>query len=1167
MLVEFVSLLVDKSIQAALENVSETASKQNIKKAEPDMTVEEYLTRMKPEPDMTVEEYLTMMKPEEPDMTVEEYLTRMKPEEPDMTIEEYLTMMKPEEPDMTVEEYLKMMKPEEPDMTVEEYLKMMKPEEPDMTVEEYLTIMKPEEPDMTVEEYLTMMKPEEPDMTVEEYLKMMKPEEPDMTVEEYLTRMKPEEPDMTVEEYLKMMKPEEPDMTIEEYLKMMKAEEQDMTVEEYLTMMKPEEPDMTVEEYLKMMKPEEPDMTVEEYLKMMKPEEPDMTVEEYLKMMKPEEPDMTVEEYLTRMKPEEPDMTVEEYLKMMKPEEPDMTIEEYLKMMKPEEQDMTVEEYLTMMKPEEPDMTVEEYLKMMKPEEPDMTVEEYLKMMKPEEPDMTVEEYLKMMKPEEPDMTVEEYLKMMKPEEPDMTVEEYLKMMKPEEPNITLEIKAISVLYCGYQKSIIFPFTTEHYSDTTVQINSVNTFSVEDRSVSIIYSSFDHSITGPPDEYSTLNSMFSKSYNDILFQIISPQDFEVQSKRPYSFGEKLAAPGEPREIDDSEIVTLEDIVVEEIYPDFLDSNTWNEDPQITNDGNKSDVIKENLVDDMKTDPADSDLLDMTLLAAFDDTDIDSQNKLDTNTIEPFHSEPLMQPSGLSHCTEMLIFKINHNKLAWHVTVFVLDFPRGLPSSNMPQDQSPCSESEAAECSDHAIERRELKNVEYSALSVLYYQVDWGEQLQLGKLCHEVSIERFSKRAGDVPAEKRGTIDAPIEKCGTRDVPIEKCDTSKISKVMKDMEKRYGKNSGESVKQLKVPEVFTKFNQATNEDEVPETDVKKRRKLLENRWKQNIVENQRRDGNYREIETTEVIDLSDVVKSSGSEKLPFNVKELQGNAKVSAYLQSNCDTMRPTSAVVDGQLQKTGQVEELEEKVEPSRSPFRRSRSRQSRDIPRVVMKRSKTLPAQFGSSVGSEEGTETFTESDDGSMFAVTGSPGASPRASFRKKSRKFYSDSDDGSATTDTGSHKQLPSSGSSFAVTGSYRRVNDDREISEPGVTTESGENSGGTKTNRSQGYDSDLSSSDTLVDSENGSTFAVTGSRVRRLSSDGSSFAVTGSPGLPEPGNSFPLPGTESEEEGLAEKGSAFAMTGRRSQSSVTSEGSLDNDPKQKPKAARKKLATFV
>ena len=1126
MLVEFVSLLVDKSIQAALENVSETASKQNIKKAEPDMTVEDYLTRMKPEePDMTVEEYLTMMKPEEPDMTVEEYLTRMKPEEPDMTVEEYLTKMKPEEPDMTVEEYLTMMKPEEPDMTVEEYLTRMKPEEPDMTVEEYLKMMKPEEPDMTVEEYLTRMKPEEPDMTVEEYLKMMKPDEPDMTVEEYLTRMKPEEPDMTVEEYLKMMKPEEPDMTVEEYLTKMKPEEPDMTGEEYLTRMKPEEPDMNVEEYLKMMKPEEPDMTVEEYLKMMKPEEPDMTVEEYLKMMKPEEPDMIVEEYLTRMKPEEPDMTVEEYL--------------------------------TRMKPEEPDMTVEEYLKMMKPEEPDMTVEEYLTRMKPEEPDMTVEEYLKMMKPEEPDMTVEEYLKMMKPEEPDMTVEEYLKMMKPEEADMALEINAISVLYFGYQKSIIFPFTTEHYSDTTVQINSVNTFSVEDRSVSIIYASFDHSITGPPDEYSTLNSMFSKSYNDILFQIISPQDLEVQSKRPYPFGEKLAAPGKPREIDNSEIVTLEDIVVEEIYPDFLDSNTWNEDPQITNDGNKSDVIKENLVDDMKTDPADSDLLDMTLLAAFDNTDVDSQNKLDTNTIEPFHSEPLMQPSGLSHCTEMLIFKINHNKLAWHVTVFVLDFPRGFPSSNMPQDQSPCSESEAAECSEHAIEPRELKNVEYSALSVLYYQVDWGEQLQLGKLCHEVSIERFSKRAGDVPTEKRGTIDAPIERC----------DTSKISKVMKDMEKRYGKNSGESVKQLKVPEVFTKFNQATNEDEVPETDVKKRRKLLENRWKQNIVENQRRDGNYREIETTEVIDLSDVVKSSGSEKLPFDVKELKGNAKVSAYLQSNCDNLRPTSAVAGGQLQKTEQVEELEEKVEPSRSPFRRSRSRQSRDIPRVVMKRSKTLPAQFGSSVGSEEGTETFTESDDGSMFAVTGSPGASPRASFRKKSRKFYSDSDDGSATTDTGSHKQLPSSGSSFAVTGSYRRGNDDREISKPGVTTESEENSGGTKTNRSQGYDSDLSSSDTLVDSENGSTFAVTGSRVRRLSSDGSSFAVTGSPGLPEPGNSFPLPGTESEEEGLAEKGSAFAMTGRRSQSSVTSEGSQDNDPKQKPKAARKKLATFV
>ena len=1125
MLVEFVNSLVEASIQAALENVRQAASKQNVNR-------------------------------EGPDMTVEEYLEVMKPEEPDVTVEEYLKMMKPKQPDMTVEEYLKMMKPEEPDMTVEEYVKMMKPEEPDMTVEEYLKVMKPKEPDMTVEEYLKMMKPKEPDMTVEEYLKMMKPEEPDMTVEEYLKMMKPEEPDMTVEEYLKMMKPEEPDMTVEEYLKMVKSKEPDMTVEEYLKMVKSKEPDMTVEEYLKMMKPEQPDMTVEEYLKMVKSKEPDMTVEEYLKMMKPEQPDMTVEEYLKMMKPEEPDMTVEEYLKMMKPEEPDMTVEEYLKMMKPKE----------------PDMTVEEYLKMMKPKEPDMTVEEYLKMMKPEEPDMTVEEYLKMMKPEEPDMTVEEYLKMMKPKEPDMTVEEYLKMMKPEEPDMTVEIKAISVIYFDHRKSIICPVIPEQYSDTNVQvIISVSTFSVEDRGVSIIYPPFDHFISGPPDEYSSLNSMFRKSYNDILFQIVSPHDLEMQSQQPFTIGEKLAAPGKPNQIDDSEIVTLENLILEEIYPDCLDASTWNDDPQITNDSNKSDVLEENLVDDVKTDPADNDFLDMTSLVAFDDTDIDSQDKLDTSTTESFRSEPLMQPSALSHCTEMIIFKVKHSKLAWHVTVLVLDFPRGSTSKNKPQDQSPSSGSEAAECNKHVKEPMELKNVEYSALSVLYCQVHWGEQLQLGKLCHEVSIERFSKRARDVPTKKRGTRGVPIEQREARVVASERPTSSKISDIMKDVDRRYGKNSGEKVKQLKVPEVFTKSNQAKKEREKPESDIKQRRKLLENKWKENVVENQRKDqessDNYKDIETTEVIDLSDVVKSCGSEKLPFDVKELKGNAKVSAYLQSNCDNMRPASTVADDQLKKTEEVEELQEKVESNRSPFRRSRSRQSRDIPRVVLKRSKTLPAQFGSSVGSEEGTETFTESDDGSMFAVTGSPGVSPRASFRKRSPKFYSDSDDGSAFADTGSHQQLPSDGSSFAVTGSYIRSNEDHGISEPGLTTESEENSGGTKTNRSQGYDSDLSSSDTLVDSENGSTFAVTGSRVRRLSSDGSSFAVTGSPGLPKPGNSFLLPGSGSEEEGLVEKGSAFAMTGRRSQSSITSEDSQDTDPKQKPKAARKKLATFV
>ena len=1184
----------------------------SMKPDEPDMTVEEYLKSMKPEePDMTVEEYLKSMKPEEPDMTVEEYLKSMKPEEPDMTVEEYLKSMKPDEPDMTVEEYLKSMKPEEPDMTVEEYLKSMKPEEPDMTVEEYLKSMKPDEPDMTVEEYLKSMKPEEPDMTVEEYLKSMKPEEPDMTVEEYLKSMKPEEPDMTVEEYLKSMKQEEPDMTVEEYLKSMKQEEPDMTVEEYLTSVKPEEPDMTVEEYLKSMKPEKPDMTVEEYLKSMKPEEPDMTVEEYLKSMKPEEPDMTVEEYLKSMKPEEPDMTVEEYLKSMKPEEPDMTVEEYLKSMKPDEPDMTVEEYLKSMKPEEPDMTVEEYLKSMKPEEPDMTVEEYLKSMKPEEPDMTVEEYLKSMKPEEPDMTVEEYLRSMKPEEPDMTVEEYLKSMKPDEPDMTVEeylksmkleepdlslkeylrslishktptsghfelssdtysstceisrqffpdeiqFRTVSLLYFGSHEPSINPIGIEKNTGMLTQIVFGSIVSVEDKAVSLACESLDHAVERQYDDYLPLYSMIVESDDSMPSEVIYPHDNELLSHEPCPFAKDFPSPDTQTDIGNIEVITLKEIVLEEISPNHFDSYLWDEEPKVLTNENKSGVVEELYIDDGMKAPADNEFLNLDSYILPDVSDNLPRDMSTCTSLASEHNVVLPEFSHpLRHCTELVIFKRRCDSLPLQVTLLFVDFRKMSPLLRRPQVKSLIAAKEVNKCTSRTEKWREFTTIQCPCLSVLYQEIDTGKQFQLGRIYHEVSIGRLSKRKKD----KQNT-------------PLEKQNAPKIDEIIKSIDRRHEKGGRDRMKQLKVPETFSKTYQPRKK-ELKESDRKGKRRLLEDRWKQTVVKNQKKDEHigkrYKEIDinTSEVINLEDVIKSSTLEELPSGMKDLKADGKVLDYLQSNHDHLKTNGTVVDEGMKKPESVDELKGDVKSNRSPFRRSRSRQSRDIPRVVLKRTKTLPAHFGSHPNSEDGTETFTDSDDGSVFAITGSPFISPRASFRRPFPKHFSDSECGSMVEASSSQKQPDRDGSSFAITGSYERLEKDLETS--GTETVTEDSSSGSGKRRNRGYDSDLSSSETFIDSEDGSTFAITGCHFRRLSSDGSSFAITGSPGLLEFGSNSPSVGSTSEEERLVEKESAFAMTGRRSQSSVASDEGLQGSlHSQKHNQSKKKLATFV
>ena len=1134
----------------------------SMKPDEPDMTVEEYLKPMKPgKPDMTVEEYLKSMKPEEPDMTIEEYLKSMKPDEPDITIEEYLKSMKPDEPDMTIEEYLKSMKPDEPDMTIEEYLKPMKPDEPDMTVEEYLKSMKPEEPDMTIEEYLKSMKPGEPDMTIEEYLKSMKPDEPDMTVEEYLKSMKSEEPDMTVEEYLKSMKPDEPDMTIEEYLKSMKPEEPDMTIEEYLKSMKPDEPDMTIEEYLKSMKPEEPDMTVEEYLKSMTPEEPDMTVEEYLKSMKPEEPDMTVEEYLKSMKPDEPDMTIEEYLKSMKPDEPDMTIEEYLKSMKPDEPDVTIEVYLKSMKPDEPDMTIEEYLKSTKPDEPDVTIEEYLKSMKPDEPDMTIEEYLKSMKPGEPDTTIEEYLKSMKPEEPDMTIEDYLKAMKPEDTSTTRQyslcdiwkeiypkkfnFRSVSLLYFGSHVSPLRPTSIDEHAKSGKQTISVRVISVENKFVSLSFKSLDETMKISSYDYLTSHPNLVES-SDIgslptaeskTDELLFPESYPSANRTPDDI---------PTDIESSERITIKETSLEETSPYYYDSNRLDESCELLNTDGKTEVSEESIVIDEEKIPKDDWLVDRCSSPSSGGFDNLPQDNFQSLSCEDIIEYPLR------HCTELLVFRIKRqNILPWQVTLLLVDFPTLSPSAYKPQDQLVVSEREAAACNELARKSEEASFVELPALSILFQEVYSGKQLQLGKVYQEVSIGRFSKKTKEEKTK------------------------SKTDEIIKGLDRKYGKRYGESVKKLKLPDAFSKKMEGKKRGDESKgvergaTGVKGKRQLLEDRWKQTVVESEKKDDHiarkYREIDikTSNVIDLGDVSKSSALEELPLGMKELKGSAKVSAYLQSNRGHMNANGVVAPDPVKRT-EAADVSDSFKTNRSPFRRSRSRQNRDIPRVVLKRTKTSPARFGQIGDSEDGTENFTESDDGSAFAVTGSPSVSPRASLRKPSRKFYSDSDDGSAFAIAGRHKRLDSDGSAFAVTGNYKRQDTDSDISETDAMTASDDISSGSGKRRNRGYTSDLSSSETLIESEDGSVFAVTGSHLRRLSSDGSSFAVTGSPDLSESRKNSPPTCSTSDEKGLTRKESAFAMTGRRSRSSIASDESSHDE---RPNQTKKKLATFV
>ena len=202
------------------------------------------------------------------------------------------------------------------------------------------------------------------------------------------------------------------------------------------------------------------------------------------------------------------------------------------------------------------------------------------------------------------------------------------------------------------------------------------------------------------------------------------------------------------------------------------------------------------------------------------------------------------------------------------------------------------------------------------------------------------------------------------------------------------------------------------------------ELKGKRKILEAKWQRGIVGKESRDSekmksyNGFDVNTSEIIDLEDVIKSSAVEQLPSGINELKGDAKVSAFLLSMHEHLTTKDSMVSEEAEiELKNEEEFERDIKTNRSPFRRSRSRQSRDVPRVVLKRTKTLPARFGIGADSEDGTETFTESDDGSTFAITGSPAVSPRASLRGRPARYYSDSEQGSAFAVTKTRTRLDS------------------------------------------------------------------------------------------------------------------------------------------------------
>ncbi|XP_065069078.1 uncharacterized protein LOC135694323 isoform X1 [Rhopilema esculentum] len=1143
-----------------------------------DMTVEEYLAMMREDQetkDQTVEDYLAMMKKvrEPNDITVEEYLSMMKEDqEPkDMTVEEYLSMMKEDrEPnDMTVEEYLSMMKEDQgpKDMTVEEYLSVMREDQEtkDQTVEEYLAMMKKvrEPNDITVEEYLSMMKEDrEPnDITVEEYLSMMKEDqEPkDMTVEEYLLRMKEDqEPkDMTVEKYLSMIKEgQEPkDITVEEYLLMMKEDQEpkDMTVEEYLSMMKEDQgpKDMTVEEYLSMIKEDEEqkDITVEKYLSMIKEDEAqkDITVEEYLSMMKKyQEPkDMTVEEYLSMMKEDqEPkDMTVEKYLSMIKEDEEqkDITVEEYLSMMKKyqEPKDITVEEYLSMMKEDqEPkDMTVEKYLSMMREDQDtkDQTVEEYLAMMKKvrEPKDVTVEEYLAILnKDKEPkDKTVEEYLEMMKEDEElkDMPIEEYLKMIE-----MRRKIKDNEILsQMKTRKLELFTSTFEFTRKTPSRLNPFKFFSVcyiHDRPVDPECKSMQKGEKSQIDieilgryvaveertvtlEFETMASLqaFVSTDKDILVNGIHVQEAGMEYVLPVTELESHISKYDDTvpEFDQIALENLvpEIVIFEENFPSYKDTAIEN---SVHRSKQEEDMIQDNWMNDKKELDLDNCLADKVYFSA--------------------------KTHPTRHCTEVLLFKRSLRTLPWVLTLRFFESPAAV-SSFEPKAENRMDASEIDIKSNYETAMLslpcQLRLVQDKTVSVIYQTVTSKYSLESSR-----SMPAFYQEVDiKVKRQVHGRVSERARAEGDR----------KVSRPEKDKRQT-------EAKALKIPPVFKKTDGGDDRIQIKKDfGVMSRRKLLEEKWQKSLRENDSlKSQEFRgiEIKTSEIIDVGDATKSSAIEKLPLGVEELKGNAKVSAYLFSKGRQVYGEAETEDSVLDTTNDSEVGKGK----KTPFRRSRSRQSRDVPRVIMKRQKLSATQFGHQEDSEiSGTETFTESEDGSAFAITASPSVSPRASFRSHLRE------NGFAVED----------GSTFAVAGSPLPHSKESDLSEAETIPESEDGSLFALTGSVKGQvsESELSSSDTVVESEDGCTFAVTGNRSR-LISEGSSFAIIGSP----------IPIVLEDDTLFArdrhQNGSAYAITGRKSRSSESTDEDLAAREPRSRELVKKtgdknksKLATFV
>eukprot|EP00112_Aurelia_sp_Birch-Aquarium-sp1_P011100 Seg2340.11 transcript_id=Seg2340.11/GoldUCD/mRNA.D3Y31 product="hypothetical protein" protein_id=Seg2340.11/GoldUCD/D3Y31 len=1121
-----------------------------------DMTVEEYLKSMEDEKkprEMTVEEYLKSMEDEKKpcEMTVEEYLKSMEDEKKprEMTVEEYLKSLEGEKRpcDMTVEEYLKSMEDEKKscDMTVEEYLKSMEDEKKphEMTVEEYLRSMEDEKKphEMTVEEYLKSMEDEKKpcDMTVEEYLKSMEDEKKphEMTVEEYLKSMEDEKKprDMTVEEYLKSMEDEKKprEMTVEEYLKSMEDEKKprDMTVEEYLKSVEDEKKpcEMTVEEYLKSMEDEKKprEITVEEYLKSLEGEKRpcDMTVEEYLKSMEDEKKscDMTVEEYLKSMEDEKKprEMTVEEYLKSMEDEKKprDMTVEEYLKSMEDEKKpcDMTVEEYLKSMEDEKKprEMTVEEYLKSMEDEKKprDMTVEEYLKSMEDEKKphEMTVEEYLKSMEDEKKphEMTVEEYLKSMADEEKprDMTVEEYLKSMEDEEKPHEMTVEE-------YLKSMKNEKSISPYNNV-----SVHYFGDEDQVA----------------EFTRVNKIYDDSTDatmKVLCRLLSVECRNVS----------LAYEGLDHDQSFSDLGR--EFRVAEALPYKLESLTVDESdclPQCK----ETDKSPTNIFEDPYTN---EDLQNIVI----EDLKLEEM-RFDENAPSLFDFESEWRVCGL---------------------------PQGRPPVNERCKQTLIDEIKPEfKIDDNDLDDLKDLNLDTFAL----YQTDNISNEKVLRKPRNVDSKRgfIGPSSGEVDDERHIHIGSLV----LEELKVEDCSFEESSRpdyipmddVQHDIEEEQSQYLVDDIMfediMFEIPEYFP----------IPD------KELASNNFQDDLItysesthptfhHTQMRVNKIGSVLPEPCVSVQYFDVSLLPHVLMYDIAVPDKREAARAFSRkfdqqsSNFDTSDTWKvlhfcavSVLFAKIQRSEKIGEVPGKKIQKKA--KRSRSRHSRDVPRVVRKRQK--PPTVNGHDADVSGTESFTESETGSSFAITGSPFTSPRSSFRGKKWDPRT------------SRYELPSEsedGSTFAVTGSLKSLDEDSQLSDVDTIGDSDAGSLFAVTGSRNNLDRELSESDTVIESEDGSTFAVTGNR-KRLDSDGSSFVLTGSPkkfkGSSQSSSNVDL-SEEDRRDGecsrsKSEVESAFAVTGRRSVDSLTSEDDVVDGAKLKRSNGvtkrKEKLATFV